>query len=49
MATFISGSDFMEFVIARMRHWGFMIGARYGEAFGTVGMPLKVNDLLDTL
>lgn len=47
--TFISGQGFMESALARMRHWGFMIGVEYGEAFTTVGAPLKVNDLLQTL
>jgi bacillithiol biosynthesis deacetylase BshB1 len=47
--TFISGTDFIEAVLGRMRHWGFMIGTRYGEAFTTVSGPLKVNDLLDTI
>jgi bacillithiol biosynthesis deacetylase BshB1 len=47
--TFISAPDFMEFAIARMRHWGFMIGARYGEAFVTVQGPVKVGSLADTL
>ncbi len=47
--TFISGTDFMEFIIARMRHWGFMIGAKYGEAYNVVGTPLKVENLLDTI
>jgi len=47
--TFISGPDFMEFIVARMRHWGFMIGTRYGEAFGTVGMPVAVRNLMDTV
>ncbi len=48
-ATFISGSDFMEAMLARWRHWGFMIGARYGEGFATVSGPVKLNSLLDTL
>ena len=48
-ATFISGEDYMEAIIARMRHWGFMIGVKYGEAFRTVGSPLKVSDLRHTL
>ena len=48
-ATFISGEDYMEALIARMRHWGFMIGAKYGEAFKTIGSPLKVDDIRHTL
>lgn len=47
--TFISGEGFMEYIIARMRRWGFMIGAQYGEGFVTIGNPLKVRDLRDTL
>lgn len=47
--TFISGQDYMEAIIARMRHWGFMIGTKYGEAFRTVGSPLKVSDIRHTL
>lgn len=47
--TFISHPGFLEFALARMKHWGFMIGVDYGEAFTTVSGPLKVNDLLDTL
>lgn len=48
-STFISSIDFMEAMLARMRHWGFMVGVRYGEAYTTVSGPLKINDLLDTL
>ncbi|HVZ38606.1 MAG TPA: bacillithiol biosynthesis deacetylase BshB1 [Candidatus Kapabacteria bacterium] len=47
--TFISEASYMESLLGRMRHWGFMIGARYGEAFTTVSGPLKVNDLLGTI
>lgn len=48
-ATFISGTDFMEAIIGRMRHWGFMVGVQYAEAFATVGGPLLVDDLLHTV
>ncbi len=47
--TFISGEEYMEAIIARMRHWGFMVGVKYGEAFRTVGSLLKVNDMRHTL
>lgn len=47
--TFISQPAFMEYVIARMRHWGFLIGAKYGEGFCTVDAPLKVTDLMTTV
>ncbi|MGE3800369.1 MAG: bacillithiol biosynthesis deacetylase BshB1 [Candidatus Kapaibacterium sp.] len=43
--TFISSHDFMEYIIARMRRWGFMVGGKYGEAFQKLGGPLKVDDL----
>src|SRR5207248_11802854 len=45
-ATFISQPEFMEFYIARMRHWGFLIGAKYGEGFCTVAGPLRIEDLV---
>lgn len=47
--TFISGTDFIEAVLGRMRHWGFMIGARYGEAYATVSGPVKVGSLMETV
>jgi N-acetylglucosamine malate deacetylase 1 len=47
--TFVSSTEFMEYYISRMRHWGFLIGAKYGEGFCTVSGPVKVNDLLDTV
>jgi bacillithiol biosynthesis deacetylase BshB1 len=47
--TFISGESFMTAVLARMRHWGFMIGVDYAEAFVTVGGPVKVDDLMTTV
>lgn len=44
--TFISNPDFMEALIARMRHWGWMIGAKYGEGFMSLkNIPLKIYDL----
>ncbi len=43
--TFISGEDFMEYLIARMRRWGFMIGRRYGEGFRKLGGPIRVDDV----
>jgi bacillithiol biosynthesis deacetylase BshB1 len=46
-ATFVSRPEFMEYMIARMRHWGFLIGATYGEGFCTVEGPMKVRDLMD--
>jgi bacillithiol biosynthesis deacetylase BshB1 len=47
--TFISHSKFMDYYIARMKHWGFLIGAEYGEGFCTVSGPLRVNDLMATV
>jgi N-acetylglucosamine malate deacetylase 1 len=47
--TFISSPDFMEYYIARMRQWGFLIGARYGEGFNTVSGPVKVEGLMETV
>ena len=44
-STFISGEEFIEYLTARMRRWGFMIGTKYGEGFGKLGGPLKVNDV----
>lgn len=32
-STYISSSDFAEVTEARARHWGHVIGARYGEPF----------------
>lgn len=40
--TFISGADYLEALIARMRHWGFMGGVRYAEAFITLNGPVVV-------
>jgi len=47
--TLISGENFMEYLIARMRRWGFIIGARYGEGFQKLDSPIKINDLRDLL
>jgi bacillithiol biosynthesis deacetylase BshB1 len=47
--TFISQSSFMDYYIARMKHWGFLIGAEYGEGFCTVSGPLRINDLMTTV
>ena len=43
--TLISGTDFFEFIVARMRRNGFRIGAEYGEGFHLVGSPVPMNDL----
>jgi bacillithiol biosynthesis deacetylase BshB1 len=47
--TFISSPEFMEYYIARMRQWGFLIGARHGEGFNTVSGPVKVPGLIETV
>jgi bacillithiol biosynthesis deacetylase BshB1 len=35
--TYVSSAAFLEALIARMRRWGFLIGAEYGEGF----LPLQ--------
>lgn len=47
--TFISSPEFMEYYIARMRQWGFLVGGRYGEGFNTVSGPVKVEGLMETV
>jgi bacillithiol biosynthesis deacetylase BshB1 len=47
--TFISREEFIEGQIARMRHWGFLIGVRYGEALTTVNGPIKLSNIFDTV
>lgn len=47
--TFISGEDFIEAALGRMRHWGLMAGVRYAEALVSPAGPVLVNDLLNTL
>lgn len=47
--TFISSPEFMEYYIARMRQWGFLVGGRYGEGFNTVAGPVRVAHLLATV
>lgn len=42
----ISGKDFLEFVISRMREYGRPIGAEYGEGF-TVERIIGVEDVFD--
>ena len=41
--TRISHPEFNEWVDGALRHYGFMIGASYGEAF-TSAMPVPVSD-----
>lgn len=43
--TFISGENFMSYMIARMRRYGFQIGAEYGEAFHLPSGPVGLDDL----
>jgi bacillithiol biosynthesis deacetylase BshB1 len=43
--TFISDPKFLEMIDARGRHFGALIGTRYGEAFVTK-QPPKVDDLI---
>jgi len=44
--TFISTSDYIDALIARMRHWGFMAGVTYAEAFVTLNGPPLVDTLV---
>ena len=44
-ATFISGPEFMTYMVARMRRYGFMIGTEYGEAFHHPTSPVPLNDI----
>jgi bacillithiol biosynthesis deacetylase BshB1 len=43
--THISSVDFMEFIIARHRRLGFMVGVTYGEGFNTLDGPVGIADL----
>ncbi len=43
--TFISDPKFLEMIEARGRHYGALIGAKYGEAFVTK-QPPRVDDLV---
>jgi len=43
--TFISRPEFLEMIEARGRHFGALIGAKYGEAFVTK-QPPKIDDLV---
>jgi bacillithiol biosynthesis deacetylase BshB1 len=44
-ATFIARPEFIEMIEARGRHFGELIGARYGEAFVTK-QPPRVDDVI---
>lgn len=44
-ATFISGPEFITYMIARMRRYGFMIGREYGEAFHHPTSPIPLKDI----
>lgn len=49
--TYISGKEFFEGIEARARHYGHLIGARYGEPFKYYNGPLPLNSfdaLLET-
>ena len=47
--TFISNPEFFAWIEARARNYGYMIGARYGEAFRYHQGPIGVTDLVATL
>lgn len=42
-ATYLTAPGFLEEIEARARHWGALIGARYGEGYRTRG-PLGIAD-----
>jgi bacillithiol biosynthesis deacetylase BshB1 len=44
--TFIAEERFLEMIEARGKHFGALIGARYGEAFVTK-QPPRINDVLE--
>lgn len=44
--TFISGEGYVESLIARMRHWGFMAGVPFAEAFMTLNGPVLTETLV---
>ncbi|PCJ83568.1 MAG: bacillithiol biosynthesis deacetylase BshB1 [Flavobacteriales bacterium] len=46
--TVISSPDFLDFVIARARSYGGMIGVKYAEAY-TVERPVGTNNLFDLI
>jgi N-acetylglucosamine malate deacetylase 1 len=45
--TFISSEHFWELLLARMAHYGRLIGRKYGEPFRIKGL-LEIKDLVDT-
>ena len=47
--TFISNPDFFEWIEARARNYGYMIGAKYGEPFLYHQGPIGVTDLVTVL
>lgn len=47
--TFISNSGFFDFIEARARSFGYLIGATYGEPFLYHQGPVGVNDLVAAL
>ena len=47
--TFISNPDFLAWVEARARHYGYPVGATYGEPLRVRGGPFGTDDLLSVL
>ncbi len=47
--TFISNPAFFEWIEARARNYGYMIGAKYGEPFLYHQGPIGVTDLVSVL
>lgn len=45
--TFISAEGYIDALIARMRHWGFMAGVPYAEAFMTLNGPVVAQSIVD--
>jgi len=47
--TFISNPDFLVWIEARARAWGYRVGATYGEPFVYRHGPIGITDLVATL
>ncbi len=47
--TFISNPDYVKWIEARARTYGYMIGATFGEPFQYASGPIGVTDLFSTL
>ena len=47
--TFISNPEFLAWIEARARAWGYRVGATYGEPFVYRHGPIGITDLVATL